>query len=159
MLILALSDGVQISLAVFQLAFSAIVSLSIWKLTVKHRKTEGMEASLSELTAKLVEERFRGISHQVANDVNHFSKTLQSLSEHIKEQEKNVDGLSDQDRKNELSFNARFDQIKDWLRENVATKQDFEKHEVKADRKFEIVGREIGQLSKEVAVLAEKVRE
>jgi hypothetical protein len=158
MFVLALSDPAQITLAVFQLAFSAVVSIVLWKLTAAQRKTEGMETKLGDLTAKLVEERFRGMTHQVNGDVNRFSLTLQTLAEKLKQQDDNVDGLSERDQKIELSMNTKLDGLKDWLRENMASKKDLDKHESGVEHKFEGVQRDVKELATAVAVLGEKVK-
>jgi hypothetical protein len=158
MFVLALSDGAQVTLAIFQLGFSCIVSVVLWKVTAAQRRNEGMETKLGDLASKLVEERFRGMSHQVNTSVEAFSKTLANLTEHIKEQEQHVDGLGERDTKNELAFAAKLDQLKDWLRDNMASKKDLDKHEGVSNQKFDTVQREVGQLSKEVAVLGEKVK-
>src|SRR3954466_6505434 len=56
---LALSDGWSVSLAVFQLGFSAVVSVTLWRLSAWQRRYEGLEQKLQEATARLVDERLR----------------------------------------------------------------------------------------------------
>src|SRR5687768_13132367 len=63
---LGMSDGLSFSLAIFQLAFSCIVSVVLWRLTAWQRRYEGLEGRLNDIAARLVDERFRGVAREVA---------------------------------------------------------------------------------------------
>ena len=80
---LALSDSVTVSLAVFQLAFSAVVSVSLWRLTAWQRKYEGLEGKLHEATTRLIEERFGGMGRQVDRHVEAFIATVDELKQRM----------------------------------------------------------------------------
>ena len=56
---LAISDNLTVFVAVFQLVFSAVVSITLWRLTAWQRRYEGLEDRLHEATTRLVDERFR----------------------------------------------------------------------------------------------------
>src|SRR4051812_7655844 len=56
---LALSDGWSVSLAVFQLGFSAVVSVTLWRLSAWQRRDGGVGQKAQGATARLGGERPR----------------------------------------------------------------------------------------------------
>ena len=158
MSLLALSDNLTLSLAVFQLVFSFLVSLSLWKLTAWQRRYEGLEDRLHEATTRLVDERFRAMTHEVNAHVNKFLLTVEEMKQRIQLGDGEIRGLSDRDQKIELTIAARLDLLKDYIRDTAASKKDLEKHETSVERKLGAVELRLGDLTSTVAVLTERVK-
>src|SRR4051812_34474193 len=76
---LALSDGWSVSLAVFQLAFSAVVSVTLWRLSAWQRRYEGLEEKLQDATARLVDERLRATAADADAHVRGLVVALEEL--------------------------------------------------------------------------------
>ena len=157
--LLALSDALTVSLAVFQLAFSAVVSISLWRLTAWQRRYEGLEGKLHETTTRLVDERFRAMTHEVNSHVQGLVLVLEEMKHRLQCGETDFRALGERDQKIELTLAGKIDTIKDYIRENAASKSDLEKHEVTVDRKLGQVEQRLGILNSTVAVLNERVKE
>src|SRR6476659_9141508 len=114
---LALSDGLSVSLAVFQLVFSAIVSISLWRLTAWQRRYEGLEGRLHEATTRLVEERFRALTRDVDGHVQGFVLAMEDLKQRIRAAVAEVRAMGERDQRIELAVAAKIDLLKDYLRE------------------------------------------
>ena len=148
-----------IFLATFQLVFSFVVSLTLWRLTAWQRRYEGLEARLHEATTRLVDERFRAMTHEVNSHVQGFLLSLEDLKQRVSTGDAEVRGLGERDQKIELGLSARFEVLKDYIRDHTAGKKDLEKHEAAVERKLGVVENRLGDLTATVAVLTEKVRE
>ena len=159
MLPLALSDGLHISLAVFQLGFSAVVSVTLWRLTASQRRYDGLEQRLHETTARLVEERFRAMTHEVNSHVQGLVLTLDEMKGRLQHGDGELRSLSERDQKIELALAGRIDLLKDWIREHAAGKSDLDKHETTVERKLGGLEQKLSDLTSNVAVLTERVRE
>jgi hypothetical protein len=120
---LALTDGLTVSLAAFQLAFGAIVSVALWRLTAWQRRYEGLEEKLHDATTRLIEERFGAMALQVDR----------------------------RDQRIELTLATRLDVLKDYIREACATRKDLERHEAGAERRLSVLEQRLADLSTSVA--------
>jgi hypothetical protein len=153
MIPLALSDSVTVSLAVFQLAFSAVVSVSLWRLTAWQRKYEGLEGKLHEATTRLIEERFGGVARQVDRHVEAFVAAVDELKQRMVFGDADVRALGERDQRIELTLATRLDLLKDYIRETAATKKDLEKHEIGAERRLCVIESRLADLATVVAGL------
>src|SRR3954453_15295974 len=104
---LALFDGVTVSMAVFQLVFSAVVSVSLWRLTAWQRKYEGLEGKLHEATTRLIEERFGGMARQVDRHVGGFGGPVDELKQRMVFGDADVRALGERDQRIELTLATR----------------------------------------------------
>jgi hypothetical protein len=156
---LALSDTLTVSLATFQLVFSFVVSLSLWKLTAWQRRYEGLEDRLHDASTRLIDERFRAMTHEVNSHVHKFLLTVEEMKQRIQLGDGEIRGLTDRDQKLELLLAARLDHLKDYIRDTAASKKDLEKHESAVERKLAAVELRLGDLTSSVAVLTERVKE
>lgn len=148
-----------IFLAIFQLVFSAIVSITLWRLTAWQRRYEGLEDRLHEATTRLIDERFRSMTHEVNSHVQGFLLTVEEMKQRIQLGDGELRGLSDRDQKIELALAIRIDQLKDYIRDTAATRKDLEKHETAVERKLGQVEMRLTDLTSTVAVLTERVKE
>ena len=154
-----MQSNLPVFLAVFQLVFSAVVSLTLWRLAAWQRRYEGLEDRLHEATTRLIDERFRAMTHEVNSHVQGFLLTVEEMKQRIHLGDGELRGLSDRDQKLELLLAARLDQLKDYIRDTAATKKDLEKHEGSVERKLGQVELRLGDLTSTVAVLTERVKE
>ena len=152
-MLLALSDPLTISLAAFQLVFSAVVSISLWRLTAWQRKYEGLEGKLHDATTRLIEERFGGIARQVDRHVESFVLSIDELKQRIHFGDADLRALGDRDQRIELTLATRLDVLKDYIRETAATKKDLEKHELGAERRLCVIESRLSEIGNVVAVL------
>lgn len=157
--LLGISDGFSVSLAVFQLVFSAIVSITLWRLSAWQRRYEGLEGKLHEATTRLVDERFRAMTHEVNSHVQGLLLALEEMKLRIQSGDAELRGLGERDQRIELQVAGRVEQIKDYIRDFAAGKQDLEKHQVSVDRKLSHVELKLSDLTSTVAVLNERVKE
>jgi hypothetical protein len=155
MIPLALSDALTISLAVFQLVFSAVVSVSLWRLTAWQRKYEGLEDKLHDATTRLIEERFGGVARQVDRHVEAFLVSIDDLKQRMSFGDADVRALAERDQRIELTLATRLDVLKDYIRETAATKKDLEKHEQGAERRLCVIESRLSEIGNVVAVLKE----
>jgi hypothetical protein len=153
MIPLALADSLTVSLAVFQLVFSAVVSISLWRLTAWQRKYEGLEGKLHEATTRLIEERFGGIARQVDRHVESFVLAIDEVKQRIVFGDADLRALGERDQRIELTLATRLDLLKDYIRETAATKKDLDKHEVGAERRLCVIEQRLGELSAAVATV------
>jgi hypothetical protein len=144
---LALSDGLTVSLAVFQLVFSAVVSVSLWRLTAWQRRYEGLEGKLNDATTRLIEERFAGMTRQVDRHVQSFVDAIDEVKQRIVFGDADLRALGERDQRIELTLAARIDLLKDYIRETAASKKDLEKHEVGAERRLCVIEQRLAELA------------
>lgn len=151
--------NLPVFLAIFQLVFSAIVSITLWRLTAWQRRYEGLEDRLHDATTRLIDERFRSMTHEVNSHVQGFLLTVEEMKQRIQLGDGELRGLSDRDQKIELALAIRIDQLKDYIRDTAATRKDLEKHETAVERKLGQVEMRLTDLTSTVAVLTERVKE
>jgi hypothetical protein len=156
---LALGDGFSVSLAVFQLVFSAIVSITLWRLSAWQRRYEGLEGKLHETTTRLVDERFRAMTHEINGHVQGLLLALEEMKVRIQNGDVELRGLGERDQRIELAVAAKIDLLKDYIRDFAAGKKDLEKHECAFERKLGTVEQKLVDLASTVAVISERVRE
>ena len=156
---LALSDALSVALALFQLFFSAAVSIVLFRLTAWQRRYEGMEVKLQETANQLVDERFRGLATELRAHVQSFMGTLDELRSRVSAGDGALRDLSERDQRIELALGARVETLKDWMRDNTASKADLARHENAFGRKLEHVERHLVELSNTVAAISGRVPE
>jgi hypothetical protein len=158
-MILALADGLTIFLAAFQLIFSAIVSLLLWRLTAWQRQYEGLENKLHEATTRLIEERFGSMTGLVDRHVQSFVSAMDEIKQRMVFGDADVRALRERDQRIELTVATRLDLLKDYIREVAATKKDLEKHEIGAERRLAVLEQRLSELSAVAAALSERMKE
>jgi hypothetical protein len=155
---LGMSDGWSVSLAVFQLGFSAVVSVTLWRLSAWQRRYEGMEQKLQEATARLVDERLRANAADAEAHVRGLVVALEELRARIQTGDAEFRAMGERDQRIELAVAAKLDLLKDYIREFAAGKKDMEKHEAGADRRLGQIEQRLSDLTATVAVLSDRVR-
>jgi hypothetical protein len=153
----ALADALHVALALFQLGFSACVSVVLFRLAAWQRRYEGMEAELQDTANLLVEERFRALATEVRTHVQSFVGTLDEMRSRVSAGDGVIRDLTDRDQRIELALGARIETLKDWIRDNSANKADLARHEQVTGRKLELVERHLVELSNTVAAMSGRV--
>ena len=133
---LSAAEPLTVPLAVFQLVFSAIVSLALWRLTAWQRRYEGLEARLQDATSRLVDERFRAVTVEVEAHVRGMLRALEELNQRLAVNDRRFSDMADRDQRIELTLAARLDVLKDYLREFAAGRADLERHESAVERRL-----------------------
>ena len=149
---LAASDSVTVFLAAFQLVFSAIVSVSLWRLTAWQRKYEGLEGKLNDASTRLIDERFASMTRAVDRHVQTLVVGMDEMKQRMVFGDADVRALGERDQRIELTLATRIDLLKDYIRETAATKKDLERHEAGAERRLGTLEQRLAELS---AVAAE----
>jgi hypothetical protein len=139
----AAADVLAVPMAVFQLAFSAVVSLALWRLTAWQRRSEGVEARLHEAAARLVDERFRGVTAEVDAHVRGLLLALEEVQQRARADDRRFADMADRDLKVELTLSAKLDLLKDYVREFAAGRADLDRHEAAVDRRLAQVERKV----------------
>ncbi|MGB7156688.1 MAG: hypothetical protein WBD40_01400 [Tepidisphaeraceae bacterium] len=138
MLILANVSGALIA----QWVFNGLLALFVAWLGMKERERVRKEdergramASLEtklgtaasegkQLATQLVEERLRAASHEVNNHVHGFVVGLEMLKKDAADRAAEFKELAKQDHENELSVATQISNLKDWMRETFADRED-----------------------------------
>ena len=186
MVVLALSDGTTLAMWAVNLLVSGAITIVLARVaastnklqrveddrdrkvaaaeqrliqaaTEREARINAAEAKLHEATTKLIDERFRAMTHEVKTHVQGLTGTLDLLKLQLEDGSKAVGELYDVDHKIELGVASKIDQIKDYIREKAATKDDLKEHERSVSAKFDRQGEQISKLATNVAVLASKV--
>jgi predicted nucleic acid-binding Zn-ribbon protein len=155
---LGLSDGWSVSLAIFQLGFSAVVSVTLWRLSAWQRRYEGLEQRLQDATERLVDERLRATAADADAHVRGLVVALEELRARIQSGDAEFRAMGERDQRIELAVAAKIDLLKDYIREFAAGKKDLEKHEAGVDRKLAQIDQRLGDLTATVAVLSDRVK-
>lgn len=142
-----------------QFLWSSIVTFTVYQMTKNDRNTAGLEKRLHDANVKLIDERFRSVSHEIRNEVTSFVATLHEMKERLKDGDSDINALSDRDQKLELKLSGCIETLKDYIRDNCASKEDVRDHEQHVRQQFARVGDKVESLGKEVAVLASKIEE
>ena len=171
---------VPLVISILALLISVAVTIVLWRLGNIIRKYERMEdkgerdmaevkKQLHDANVKLIDTRFREMTHELRNEMNallgtahetkeQLKQTAAETKERLKEVDGIADGLNERDQKIELTIAAKFDALKDYIRESCASKADVKDHERAVHQHLSSMSRDVVQLGKEVAVLGEQVK-
>ena len=130
------SDPVVVPLALFQIVFSGVVSLTLWRLTAWQRRYDGLEGRLNEAAGRLVDERFRSVTAEVQSHVRGMLLSLEEIRQQIRTADTQFRAMNDRDQKIELTLAGKIDLLKDYIRDLTASKADLERHESAVDRRL-----------------------
>lgn len=157
MTVAVVSDSWIIGFGILSLIWSTVMSLALFRLGSAARATETIESRLHTATAALVDTRLLQITATVEQHVKTVTSMVGELKERIREAEDEVGNLGDRDQRIELAVANKFDALKDFLRETVAGKKDLERHEEKVALRHELVDERMGNVERQVAVLADRL--
>ena len=131
------AESLTLPLAVFQFVFSAVVSLTLWRLSAWQRQYEGLEGRLHDATTRLVDERFRSVTQEVDGHVRGMLVSLQEIKDRLHFNDSQLRALNDRDQKIELTLAGRIDMLKDYLREiGGNSRGEIERREASIERRL-----------------------
>lgn len=142
-----------------ELIWTTVLTIFTLILSRKDAGSDKLEDRLHETTTKLVDERLRSTTHEIRDHVHGLLTTMEEMRGRIKDADGAMDGLSERDQKTELAMAAKFDQLKDYIRDNTASKQDVKDHENSVRTQMGQMSEKISNLGEKVAVLATKVEQ
>lgn len=156
--VLAAGEIVRNWLTGIAIVMSTMTAVGVAWLMTKARRAETVEGRLHDLATKLIDERFRSMTHELHGNVQSFVLTLEELKVRLRESDSGFRGLGERDQKIELTLAEKMDQLKDYIRDTAATKKDLEAHETTMERKVERIETQVTDLSKSVAVLNDRMK-
>ena len=156
--LLAVSDAWTIGFGVFSLAVSTVMTVILWRNRETRQDTRDFEARQHELVTKLVDERFRSMTHELNNNVNSFSMTLEELKTRLKETEQTFDMLIRAAHVQEMKGLERLEQVKDYIRDQTASRADMREHQKSVDTKFEKIMSHLADMQTQIAVVAQQAQ-
>src|SRR4051812_390388 len=120
--VLAASEPVR-TFDVVSLVIQTLMGIGLFYVATIQRRSERkedkrnadmqqLEARLHETAAKLVEERFRAMTHSLNNHVHGFTTALDELKARVNEANEDVDGLVKEDHQLEVKTLQRMEEIK-----------------------------------------------
>ena len=140
----AASSDLSVPAAAFQLLFSALVSLVLWRLTAWQRSYEGLEQRLNDAAGRLADERLRALAAAADAHARATHAAVDELRQRVAATDAQFRAAAERDVKVELIVAAKVEAIKDYIREFAAGKGDLERHEAAVDRRLtrmeEVVG-------------------
>ncbi len=118
---------------------------------------KGLEDRLHQASTKLIDERFRAISHEVNNHAQGLVTSIDAINQRLSDGEVNFDGLTNADHRLELKLGVQTHEITRFIAEHCATKDDLKDHDKEDIKRFDKIIEGQHQVSREVAVLVERV--
>lgn len=126
-----------------QWVFNVIVAVLLYRLRRNDEVTDSLKKKVElsdekqhELVAKLVDERFRAMSHEVNNHMQQFLSTIDEMKQRLQEGDGELRVLSERDHGLELKTLNALNDIKLHVVEKAATKEDLKRHEEQVEKKF-----------------------
>lgn len=136
MSLLLATENVSSAMSAIQIVFSAVVSLSLWKLSAWQRRYEGLEHRLHEATGRLIDERIRVVTTELECHTRAAGAAQDELRQRLATTEHAISTMADRDLKTELTLTARIDLLKDYIREFALGKNDLDRYESSVDRRL-----------------------
>jgi hypothetical protein len=144
--------------------WQSLITYLLYHLSKQDRGGEALQKHLQEvmakavddrhsLTTKLVDERFRAMTHELNGHVQGFMLALDSIKSRLQDGDEHFEGLDERNQRIELAAAERVSQLKDYIRENMASKTDLERHQESMERKLNGVDNHLSQMGQDVAVL------
>lgn len=122
------------------------------EVTTLKGELQGKDGELHALATKLVDERFRAMSHELNNHVDGFVKVLDEMKARLKDGESDLGGMVETAHKLEVQSLQRIAELKDYVREHAASKKDVADHQRQVTDQFNRLGQKIEQIGERVAV-------
>lgn len=159
---------------IVQFFWQSVVSYQLHKLAKQDRTVEGLERRLQdsiekaandrhELTTKLVDERFRAMTHDVNGHVQTFTSTLDVLRLKLEKSEEELDGLgekvSERNHGLEIQLLKAINEVKTHVVERSASKDDLKGHQHDMQRAVEGINGHLRQQDERLARIEQRCEE
>ena len=149
MFFLAVSDAVAIG----QWVFNLIVTLGLVYIGNKAHRIEALETRLATKTEELVKDRIEAHSINLKSAIESLAKQLQDIVQRLRDGEDGFEKLGGRDQAIELAVAAKFDALKDFIRDTTATKKDLERHQDRAEERSHSMTQTLTEMGNDIAVL------
>lgn len=146
---LAVSDAVAIG----QWVFNLIVTLGLVYIGNKAHRIEALETRLATKTEELVKDRIEAHSINLKSAIESLAQQLKDINERLRDGEDGFEKLGGRDQAIELAVAAKFDALKDFIRETTATKEALDRHQDRAEERSDSIRQAINLMSNDIAVL------
>lgn len=157
-------DGNRMMLAMFFLAVSDTIAIAQWVFNFlmaagvayignKTHRIEALETRLAVKTEELVKDRIEAHSSNLKSAIESLATQLQNVVERLKDGEAGFEKLGGRDQAIELAVAGKFDALKDYLRETMATKKDLERHQDRAEERAQSMTQTLVSMGNDIAVL------
>jgi len=172
MVFLATPDPWTIGIGVLNTAIGAAITFLFFRLSAAQRATdrkedariadmkamaiklENTEKSTHELAAKLVDERFRAMSHSVGNHVQGLVTTIDEMKERLKLGDGDFANLREGDHKLEIELLKSLADHREYVSSHAASKDDLAAHQKRTDASIETILERLGKQDRQMAVIA-----
>jgi SMC interacting uncharacterized protein involved in chromosome segregation len=139
--------------------FERLEDSRVVEITKLENKLEAAETTTHGMVTKLVDERFRAMSHEMNNHVQGFAGTLDMLTRELKEREDDARRLGEGDHRLEIKLLKDVAAIKLHVTEHAASKEDLKEHRDEANTKLDGIARHLGEQDQRMAKIEQKCRE
>lgn len=157
-----------LAVSITSMLLGAYLTITLHRMNVSLRKYErledtrerqvaSLEAKVHETAVKLIDERFRAMTHDLNNHVGHFKLTLDSLANRLADGEQGLGKLVDVDHAMEIKTLNRMEQIKDYVRDTCASKADVREHEKNVASRLDRLGEKVQGLTIAVTAMGKNV--
>lgn len=121
---LAMADAWTIALFVINLVVGVLVAWLLYRERAREARIVRLEQNLEHRAEQLIEARLSGVASHLEGVINVVNERVTNIRDRLKAGDNNFADLDKRDRELEARFNLRFEQLKDYLHEHFATKQD-----------------------------------
>jgi hypothetical protein len=164
MTILAVSDTSSYAMWGISLVINVCIVIGLSRVSAVTRKFENLEAArakekgdleqaLHVTVEKLVDERFRSMSHTMNNHVQQVVSAMDSFKERLEDGDETFESLSNRNQKIELEVAAKVNDLRCWMQETFGTKNDQREHAHAAELRAGVLADKLEEIGKDVAVL------
>lgn len=115
-------EVLAVVISALALLLNVIVIAFVWPMRRKIEQVQRLEQSVSATAEQLIESKLSGLANHIEGVVNVVNERVSHLRERLAKGDDNFADLDKRDRELEARFNVRFDQFKDYVNANFATK-------------------------------------
>jgi hypothetical protein len=140
-LILAISDSWTVTMFMGNLVVGTLVTVVGILITIllfrekqRDEQIRLLKHNLESRTDQLIESKLAGVAVELEGVIKLFNERIKNIRERLTAGDGDFDDLNKRDHELEARFNIRFDQLKDWLHANFATKADTQALHHRIDR-------------------------
>jgi len=136
MILMTAQGDTTAAITVFQVLFSAGISLTLWRMTAWQRRYEGSEQRLHEATGRVIDERIRALTSQLDGASHASVVAREELRQRLAATDAAIASMADRDLKIEQALAMKLDQLKDYIRDSAVSKSDLDRYEAAVDRRL-----------------------
>jgi chromosome segregation ATPase len=141
-----------------QFFWNSIISVGLYRMSKADRNVEKLELNLHTLTEKLIDERMRRISHDLDNHVQGMVSTIDEVKDRLTQRDGALQSLGEKDHKIELEVLSRLSEIKQFVVERAASKDDLKEHERSMQTKVDRIEGQITRTNERLTGIEKNTR-